>query len=90
VLEVPVTTALPALLPVHTIYIDDGKHLTEGNDEQGDGTSVLVQQGQPVLAGVQCENEGDEICPKADDTCAQRGSRAVVTGLNLPHTALSP
>lgn len=62
------------LLPVHAVHVDDGEHLEEGDDEQGDGAGVAVQQGQPVLAGVQGEDEGDEVRPQADEACGAEGA----------------
>ena len=62
----------PRPLPVHAVHVDHGDHLEEGDDEQGDGARVAVQERQPVLAGVQCENEGDEVRAQADEACGSR------------------
>lgn len=54
-------------LPVHTVHVDDREHLAEGDDEQRDGAGIAVQQGEPVLAGVQREDERQQVRPQADE-----------------------
>lgn len=63
----------PGPLPVHAVHVDHGEHLEEGDDEQGDGAGIAVKEGQPVLAGVQREDEGHEVRPQAEEACGQRG-----------------
>lgn len=80
--EPPATVA--SLLPVNAVHVDDRKHLAEGNDEQGDGAGVAVQQGQPVLARVQREDEGDQVGPQADEACGSENTAAAQPGPASP------
>lgn len=80
----------PSLLPVHSIHVDHSEHLAEGNDEEGDGASIAVQQGQPVLAGVQREDEGDEVHPQADEACGAEGRAAATEPPYQPRATGGP
>ena len=49
--------SIARFLPVDAVDIHDGKHLAEGNDQEGDGSCKTVEKCQPVALRAHCKYE---------------------------------